>query len=136
MRFLYKSYSRYDEFTPARIPDRLIDERYLPLGWQRYLDAAGPGSEVWVYFHGPQKFQNGVYGKGYVESVDPKTYSARLRVRKYATDRPLTDEVTRRRVEDVVSARDRQVFLLPSEWARQELYAGRQSEIAWTTTLR
>lgn len=116
MKFLYKIYSRYDGFTPQRIPARMVDGAYLRLGWQRYLDVVNLGNEVWVYFHGPHNFENGVYVKGIVSKIDADARALFIRVREYRTDRPLTDAATTLRVADAVRTRNVQVFLLPMEW--------------------
>src|ERR1700729_2536258 len=50
VKFLYKIYSGYDGFQPARIDGRMIDGKTLRLGWDKYLDVVEPGAEVWVYF--------------------------------------------------------------------------------------
>ena len=56
-RFLYKIWSRYDGFTPTRIPDRGDGRGRLILGWTRYIDVIEAGAEVWVYFYGPHAFR-------------------------------------------------------------------------------
>ncbi len=115
MKFLYKIYSRYDGFTPKRIPDRLLSGKTLKLGWARYIEVVNVGAEVWVYFHGSHAFEPGVYVKGFVRSIEPARHTVVLRVREYATDAPLTDRATSNQVADVVAPRFRQVFLLPEE---------------------
>lgn len=117
MNFIYKIYSGYDGFQPKRIPERLADRRYLSLGWKRYLDEVDVSDEVWVYFHGPHRFEPGVYIKGRVAAIDPDAEKeVRLRVYKYDTSLPLTDRRTSAHVADIVSARGRQVFFFPKEW--------------------
>lgn len=117
MNFVYKIYSKYDGFSPAVLPERLIDKVYLALGWSRYLDEVQKGDEVWVYFHGPHRFTNGVYLKGRVEKIDPTAeQEVLLRVHDSSTSGPLTDAETSERLARVVSARGRQVFFLPTEW--------------------
>jgi len=69
MKFLYKIYSGYDGFRPAVMPDRIHNHR-LRLGWKHYIDVVEKGWECWIYFHGPHKFDNGVYAKGFVDSID------------------------------------------------------------------
>lgn len=116
MKFLYKIHSGYDGFHPGRIRHRLIDGKLLRLGWRRYLDQVSPGDEVWIYFRGPQHFQEGVYVKGRVTSVDLAAQEILLRPYQYRTDRPMTDQRTSERVAAIVSVRYRQVFLLPEDW--------------------
>lgn len=116
MKFLYKIHSQYDGFTPRRIPDRLIEDNRLRLGWKRYIDQVNVGDEVWVYFHGPHAFVNGVYVKGFVQEVDYANLDVYLRVRNYSVESPLTDPETSRRIAEVVSPRYLQVFLYPREW--------------------
>jgi hypothetical protein len=53
LKFLYKIYSGYDGFTPARIPERLLPRSILRLSWARYMDSVEVGDEVWIYFHPP-----------------------------------------------------------------------------------
>lgn len=116
MKFVYKINSRFDGFTPRRIPDRLLPGKNLKLGWSRYIEAVEPGSEVWIYFRGAHSFEPGIYVKGFVRSIDSVRYSVMLRVREYATDAPLTDRATSKQVAEVVAPRYRQVFLLPEEF--------------------
>ena len=85
MTFLYKIHSGYDGFQPRRIPERLVQGKLLRLGWDRYIDVVEVGNEVWVYFHGPHSFTNGVYVKGYVHSIAADRRSLLLRVRTYST---------------------------------------------------
>ena len=115
MRFLYKIYSRYDGFTPAVIPQRMADGRLL-LGWRHYIDVVEKGWECWVYFHGPHRFENGVYAKGIVDSVDINARQVCLRVREYRTDAPLTPPDTSAKVAEAVAQRYRQVFIWPEQW--------------------
>ncbi len=116
VRYLYKIHSSHDGFTPQRIPDRLIDKRYLRLGWRRYLDEVEEGDEVWVYFHGRPSYVPGVYAKGIVDSLDRYQTSLLLLVRESSTSSPLTDLETSRRIGKVVAPWYRQVFLVPEEW--------------------
>ena len=116
MKFLYKIYSRYDGFQPARIPERLLPGRVLRLSWGRYMDSVELGDEVWIYFHGPHAFQPGVYAKGFIQSKVPEEARANLRVREYSTQGPLTDAVTSGRIARAVAARGLQVFVYPEEW--------------------
>lgn len=116
MKFLYKIYSRYDGFTPDRIPQRLLDGRLLSLSWTKYIDILEKGLECWIYFHGPHEFENGVYVKGAVAEIRRDEQCVLLRVRKYDTHRPLTDPATSNRIAEVVSVRYRQVFLWPDQW--------------------
>lgn len=116
MKFLYKIYSGYDGFRPAVIPRRMQEGR-LRLGWRHYIDAVEKGWECWVYFHGPHRFENGVYVKGIVDDVDLVASAVSLRVREHGTARPITPEETSRRVAQVVAPRYRQVFVWPDEWA-------------------
>ncbi len=119
MKFLYKIHSGYDGFSPRRIPERIIRGGLLRLGWDRYIDVLEQGAEVWVFFHGPHAFDNGVYIKGFVQSIDTRRHSVLLRVREYSAERPLTDQETSARVAAVVAPRYRQVFLLPEEWVTE-----------------
>jgi hypothetical protein len=61
LKFLFKIWSGYDGFRPAEIPNRQLPGGLLRLGWGRYIEAVELGTEVWVYFHGPHAFENGVY---------------------------------------------------------------------------
>ena len=90
--------------------------RRLRLGWRHYIDVVEKGWECWVYFHGPHRFENGVYAKGIVEGIDPEAGEVSLRVREYRTDAPMTPARTTARVADVVATRYRQVFLWPDDW--------------------
>ena len=116
MKFLYKIYSGFDGFFPKRISKRLVQGKLLRLGWHRYIDLVEIGTEVWVYFHGPHSFENGVYAKGIVQSINETARLVFLRVRDYTTDDPLTEKKTSAQIASVVSPRNRQVFLLPEEW--------------------
>ncbi len=115
MRFLYKIHSGYDGFRPAVLPDRMQDGR-LRLGWRHYIDVVEKGWECWVYFHGPHKFENGVYAKGIVDGIDLDKGEVSLRVREYLADEPITPKGTSERIAAVVATRYRQVFLWPDDW--------------------
>jgi predicted amidophosphoribosyltransferase len=119
VRYLYKIYSPYDGFYPARIPDRLIDGRFLRLGWAQYIDALHNGDEVWIVFTGP-KVDNGVYVQGLVANIDAEAGEVLLRVRRCSTDKPLTDEETSAALRAAVNRRFRQVFLWPEDHLLQE----------------
>lgn len=116
MKFLYKIWSGYDGFLPRRIPDRIVDGKDLDLGWERYIDSVEVGHEVWVYFYGPHRYTPGVYVNGFVKQVQADESRVRIRVRRYSTDKPLTDPDTSERVGKTVSVRNRQVFLFPEQW--------------------
>ncbi len=116
MKFLYKIYSAYDGFTPRRISERMLQRNLLRLGWTHYLGSVEEGREVWLYFHGPHVFEDGVYVKGFIHSIDIEAQCVFLRVREYATDRPLTDPDETIRVAEVVAPKGRQIFLFPEEW--------------------
>ena len=132
MRFLYKIHSGYDGFRPAVLPERMQGRR-LRLGWRHYIDVVEKGWECWVYFHGPHRFENGVYAKGIVDGIDPEAGEVSLRVREYRTDAPMTPPKTSARVAEVVATRYRQVFLWPDDWTvppqcEPKACAGRQCE--------
>jgi hypothetical protein len=116
LKFLYKIYSGYDGFRPEQIPKRLILGKFLDLGWTRYRDAVEIGDEVWVYFHGPGRFQPGIYVRGRVAEKDPHRPRVRLKVREYSDASPLTTEAESERIARVVSVRFLQVFLFPEQW--------------------
>lgn len=115
MKFLYKIYSAYDGFKPSILPNRICEGR-LRLGWRHYIDVVEKGWECWVYFHGPHKFENGVYAKGIVDRIDLDTEEVSLRIREYDKDTPITSTETSAKVAEVVSIRGRQVFVWPDEW--------------------
>ena len=115
MKFLYKIHSGYDGFRPAVLPDRMQDRR-LRLGWRHYIDVVEKGWECWVYFHGPHRFENGVYAKGIVDGIDLEANEVCLRVREFKTDAPITSREISMRVAVVVAPRGRQVFLWPDDW--------------------
>jgi len=117
VKYLYKIYSNYDGFTPARIPERTDERKLLRLGWERYIDAVHLGEEVWIYFFGPHRFENGVYVKGIVSRIDAANRFVWVRIREHSTEHPLTDAATSLRVAAAVVRRNVQVFLLPTEWA-------------------
>lgn len=114
MKYVYKIWSGYDRFTPKRIPERMTGKS-LRLGWKRYVDAVEAGDEIWVYFHGPHAFDNGVYAKGIAEDVLYNELAVLLRLTEYATDRPLTDASLSSRIASLVRTRNQQVFVLPEE---------------------
>lgn len=115
MRFLYKIHSGYDGFRPRVLPERM-EGRRLRLGWRHYIDVVEKGWECWVYFHGPHRFENGVYVKGIVDGIDHEAGEVSLRVREHRTDRPLTSPEVSARVAQVVAPRYRQVFVSPDNW--------------------
>ena len=115
MKFLYKIHSGYDGFRPAVLPERM-QARRLRLGWRDYIDVVEKGWECWVYFHGPHRFENGVYAKGIVDGIDLEAGEVSLRVREYGTEKPITSQAASARVAEVVATRYRQVFLWPDDW--------------------
>ena len=116
MRFIFKIYSGYDGFSPKRIRERLLDGRHLRLGWKKYIEVVEPGHEVCVYFHGPHRFEPGVYIRGFVSKVQVDSEEVWLRVRGYRVDEPLTEPDVSARISGVVAQRGRQVFLYPRLW--------------------
>ena len=116
MRFVYKIYSGFDGFRPAVIPERMEGGRRLRLGWRHYIDVVEKGWECWVYFHGPHKFEPGVYAQGIVDGIDHEALEVSLRVRDYATTSPITDREVTEQVATLVARRFRQVFVWPDEW--------------------
>ena len=118
MRYLYKIWSNYDGFTPKRISERLVNGgQSLVLGWERYLDVVDLGEEVWVYFHGSHRFENGVYVEGRIEAIDPARRRVTLKIDASSTTDPLTDPALSFRIAQIVAPHYRQVFLLPLEIA-------------------
>lgn len=115
MKFLFKIWSNFDGFVPAEIPNRRQPNGQILLGWTRYIESVERGTEIWVYFHGRHRFENGVYLKGVAQKVDLAKHQASIRIRKVSTDRPLTDDATSERIAEVVAPRNRQVFILPEE---------------------
>ena len=115
MKFLYKIHSRYDGFTPNRIPERAVGGRYLELGWKTYFEEVEDDDEIWVYFHGGT-FRPGVYAQGVAVERDPARLVVRMRIRDYSTSHPLTDEPTSRQIAEIVGVRYRQVFYVPDAW--------------------
>ena len=114
MKFLYKINSSYDGFRPKVLPER-IQSGKLRLGWRHYLDVVEKGWECWVYFHGPHSFENGVYVKGTVDTIDHNGSAVYLRVRDQRTDAPLTSAKLSAKVAELVKTRYRQVFLWPED---------------------
>lgn len=116
MKFLYKIYSGYDGFTPSRIGERATaNGKRLRLGWNKYLDVVSIQDEVWVYFHGPQRFENGVYIIGSITAIDFNAKSIEISLRRVSEHQPLTDAATSDNVAGLVAARGRQVFAWPEE---------------------
>ena len=115
MKFLYKIYSAYDGFRPRVIPNRMVEGR-LRLRWHHYIDLVERGWECWIYFHGPHRFENGVYAQGIVDAIDLDEGEVTLRIRDYSTERPLTTPEISERVAQVIAPRYRQVFAWPDEW--------------------
>lgn len=87
------------------------DDRFLTLGWARYLDAVNRNDEVWIVFTGLR--QNGVYVQGLVDEIDVAANTVRIRVREHSTVQPLTDAATSGALLAAVAARNRQVFTWP-----------------------
>jgi hypothetical protein len=115
MKFLFKIWTGFDGFVPAKIPVRLLPRNVLKLWWTRYMDPADVGDEVWVYFHGPG-VRKGIYAKGFIREKHPKEHYVLLRVQEYAVDEPLTDAVTNERIAAVVGKYGLQVFIFPEAW--------------------
>jgi len=115
MKFPYKIHSGYDGFRPAVLPKRMHDGK-LRLGWRHYIDVVEKGWECWIYFHGPHRFENGVYAEGIVADIDLDASEVMLRVLRYDTSAPIRSAETSRQVAQVVKAtRFRQVFLWRKE---------------------
>ena len=112
MRFLFKIYSGYDGFRPAVI-ERRMDGDLVPLKWPVYFDDAERGAEVWIYFHGPHRFENGVYIRGRIRRRDPQTGTVYLHPTEYSITTPLSDPATSEQVAEAVQTRFRQVFFFP-----------------------
>ncbi|MXY32685.1 MAG: hypothetical protein F4Y60_01055 [Boseongicola sp. SB0664_bin_43] len=93
-----------------------MQDRRLQLGWRHYIDVVEKGWECWVYFHGPHKFENGVYAKGIVDGIHPDAAEVSLRVQEYQADAPITPPKLSERIAAVVATRYRQVFLWPDDW--------------------
>ena len=85
----------------------------VPLKWPLYFDDAERGAEVWVYFHGPHRFENGVYIRGRVQRRDFKTRIVYLHPTEYSASTPLSDPATSEQVAEAVQTRFRQVFFFP-----------------------
>jgi hypothetical protein len=117
MKFAYKINSSYDRFTPAAIPERMHRGR-LTLGWKRYIEAVEMDAKVWVYFRGPDRFTDGVYVDGTVRKIDLEAREVVIRVDRFSTADPLTDQKTSEAVARVVSTPYRQVFYLPEDLLR------------------
>jgi predicted amidophosphoribosyltransferase len=113
VKFLFKIWSNWDGFTPVEVPNRRLRGGYLRLGWERYITAVEPGADIWVYFFGRQKFENGVYVKGVAHKVDVAKRQVLLQIRESSTEAPLTDAATSQHIAQAVRARGMQVFLLP-----------------------
>ena len=120
MRYLYKIWSGYDGFTPRQIPARKETNGRLELGWKLYLDDVEPNDEVWVYFHGPHAFEDGVYLKGKIDEISANDRSVFLVITEESAVQPITAGVTSKRVADTVSQKNRQVFLYPQAWGDNE----------------
>ena len=116
MRFLFKIYSGYDGFRPAVI-ERRMDGGLVPLKWPVYFDDAEKGAEVWIYFHGPHKFENGVYIRGRIQRRDPLTSTIYLHPTEYSLKEPLSDPATSEEVAATVQTSRRQVFFFPPSLA-------------------
>ncbi len=129
MKYVYKIYSGYDGFTPAQISSRAEHGHTLRLGWKKYIDAVEVSDEVWVYFHGPHKFENGVYAKGIIEEVDYDNAEIALRITDSSTTVPLTTPAQSTSIAAVVATRYRQVFVLPVE-----LDVGPRCDVATTAS--
>ena len=93
-----------------------MEEGRLRLGWRRYIDVVEKGWECWVYFHGPHKFQPGVYAQGIVDGVDHDALEVSLRVRDYDPREPIAPPEVNAQVAELVAPRYRQVFVWPEEW--------------------
>ena len=64
-----------------------------------------------MYFHGPHQFENGVYAKGTVDSINLRESEVMLHVQEFRLDRPITTPRVSARVAKVVAPRYRQVFV-------------------------
>jgi hypothetical protein len=120
LNFLFKINSGFSgpggRFTPSRIAERLINGKYLDLGWKRYLDAVDKGDSVWIYFKGPQDYIPGVYAMGRVAAIDRATRHVRVRITIWRDTAPLTDRATTARVAAEVARWYEQVFVMPDHW--------------------
>ncbi len=116
MKFVYKIYSGYDGFTPLELGTRILPGKQLKLMWNRYVDELHMRDEVWIYFHGPHSFTNGVYAKGKVSKVNYGRGIAHVKLSRYSTDHPIISPENSERVAQLVRAHGVQVFYLPEEW--------------------
>ncbi len=112
MKYLFKINSGYDGFVPEQLPLRMRDH-ILELGWGNYVEAVGRGDEVWVYFKGRHRFENGVYTRGRVASVDDQARRVFLAVHEYSIARPLVADPLASQLAAIVATPYRQVFLVP-----------------------
>ncbi len=117
MKFAYKINSSFDGFTPAVLPERMYRKR-LTLGWKRYIETVEMDAEVWIHFRGPDRWVDGVYAEGTVRRIDLDTREVVVRVDRYSTEEPLTDQKTSEAIARVVSTPYRQVFYLPDDLLR------------------
>ena len=90
-----------------------MDGGLIPLKWPVYFDDAERGSEVWIYFHGPHRFENGVYIKGRIQRRNHQTSTVYLHPTEYSISTPLSDPETSEQVAEAVQTRFRQVFFFP-----------------------
>lgn len=119
MRWLYKIWSGYNGFRPAKIPTRLSSGGELLLGWAKYADVAEPGDDVWVWFYEGDRFTPGIYVKGIVESVDPVRQQLVLQTQEWSSDRPLTTPTENTALAPLLAGRSgRQVYFLPDDFRR------------------
>lgn len=116
MRFIYKIWSGYDGFVPSQVESRTLPGELLRLSWDRYIDQVDKADEVWLFFHGPHRFANGVYVKGSVHSVDLVRGTVDLKVRTSSATLPLTVNETAEQIANLVRLRGIQAFLVPQEW--------------------
>jgi phosphoribosylpyrophosphate synthetase len=112
VKFVFKINSRFDGFTPRQLPVRIHDDS-LELGWGNYIEAVELGDEVWVYFKGPHQFENGVYARGRVTSIDDRSRRVWLAIHEHSIDHPLVGEPLASQLAAVVAPHYRQVFLVP-----------------------
>ena len=115
MTFVYKIWSKYDGFTPARISERLQPPGLLELAWKRYLDEVDTDDQVWLHFRG-HGGPPSIYARGLVDLIDRDRSLVWVKVLEHATS-PLVDGGVGTRIESLVSATRAQVFAIePDEF--------------------
>lgn len=119
--WVYRINTRYDGFTPQRIPERTNNQRIL-YNWAAYLEALERGDIVLTYFLGGCK--PGIYLMSRIVAVDLNLRTANVTGKIIASDttRPLVEGSANRALFEKLWSRPRGAELVVPESLEREIF--------------